>query len=429
MPIRPIDLDRLAAMDTAEASRLLKGIREDALSGRRSAIGPRAIIGESWQRLMHRGLDPDRDQRVGLLPRSEIERRRSESPLREVLHVLREGLVSVAEAAQHIMVVADAEGRLLWREGKTSVLRKGDAHGFVIGADLTEERVGTNGVGTVLVARRPVQVHAAEHFVSLHHSWTCSGAPVTDPRDGRLLGVVNASGPLSTMHPATLALVTSVSRLAEAELRQRHSTALDRLRGVAAPLLCRLSGRAVALDADGWPAAVTGMPLPGRLHLPKPPRSGRMWLPSLGMCIVEPLPGGWLVQVVEDRSIEPARVVLDLSGHRRASVTVYGEAGSWTHELSPRHAELLYALAMHRGGRSAAQLAEALFGDASRTVTIRAEMSRLRRHLAQVLASRPYRFADCVDLEVLESSTGSGALRTGNADGGYGSVEGRTGGP
>lgn len=29
-------------------------------------------------------------------------------------------------------------------------------------------------------------------------------------------------------------------------------------------------------------------------------------------------------------------------------------------------------------------------------------MSRLRRHLAQVLASRPYRFADCVEVEVLE---------------------------
>ncbi|MFE3018786.1 GAF domain-containing protein [Streptomyces sp. NPDC059256] len=402
MQTRPIDLARLAAMDTAEAARLLKGIREDALNGRRSTVGPRTVIGESWQRLLHRGLDPDRDRRVGLLSREEVERRRDTSPLREVLHVLRDGLVSVAEAAQHIMLVSDSDGRLLWREGKTSVLRKGDAHGFVLGANLAEEYVGTNGVGTALVVGRPVQVHAAEHFVSAHHSWTCTGAPVTDPRDGRLLGVINASGPLSTMHPATLPLVTSIARLAEAELRQRHSTALDRLRSVASPLLCRLTGRAMAVDADGWPAAVTGMHLPGRLRLPTTPTAGRLWLPSLGLCILEPLPGGWLVRVVEEHSSGTARVVLDLRRRHRASVSVHGEAGSWTQGLSPRHAELLYSLARNRGGLSAAQLAQDLFGDASRTVTVRAEMSRLRRHLAQVLASRPYRFADCVEVEVLE---------------------------
>ncbi|MGN9789537.1 GAF domain-containing protein [Streptomyces sp. OZ13] len=398
-----LDLAGLAAMDTAEALRLLKGVRDAALSGRRPMVGPRADIDESWQRMLRRGLDPDRDRRAGLLPLEELERRRLASPLLEVLPVLREGLVSMAEGAQHIMVVADAEGRLLWREGSAAVLRKGDSHGFVVGADWKEELVGTNGVGTPLVSRRPVQVHSAEHFVSTHHTWTCAGAPITDPRDGRLIGVVDISGPLSTMHPATLALVTSVARLAEAELRNRHHEALDRLRSVAAPLLGRLGGRAVAVDANGWPAAVTGMAPPGRLPLPSSVRAGRLWLPSLGLCTLEPLPGGWLIRLDEASpdAAEPGRVVLDLSRPRRPCVTVTGASGSWSHELSPRHAELLYVLARFRDGRSAAQLAQDLFEDPTRTVTVRAEMSRLRRHLAQVLAHRPYRFSEEVEVELV----------------------------
>jgi hypothetical protein len=41
---------------------------------------------------------------------------------------------------------------------------------------------------------------------------------------------------------------------------------------------------------------------------------------------------------------------------------------------------MFYVLACHRDGRSASELALELFGDAARTVTVRAEMSRLRRH-------------------------------------------------
>ncbi|MFF8828096.1 GAF domain-containing protein [Streptomyces sp. NPDC015131] len=399
---------RLAAMDTREAALLLKGVREAALRGGRSALAPRAEIGASWQRMLRGGLDPDRDRRSGLLAPGELERRRAASPLAELLPVLREGLVPGAAgsgAVRHIMVVADADGRVLWREGSAPVLRKADGHGFEPGADWAEATVGTNGVGTALVARRPVQVHSAEHFVATHHSWTCAGAPITDPRDGTLLGAVDVSGPLATMHPATLSLVGSVARLAEAELRNRHFADLGRLRAVAAPILCRVGGRALAVDGHGWLAGVTGMPPVDRVPLPASFGPGRVWLPALGMCEVEPLPGGWLLRVVDGEEAReagaPGRVVLDVSRPRRWSLRVSGAAGSWTRELSPRHTELLYVLALHRGGRTAAELAYDVFGDRTRTVTVRAEMSRMRRTLAGVLEHRPYRFREEVEVEVV----------------------------
>ncbi|MFF1295903.1 MULTISPECIES: GAF domain-containing protein [unclassified Streptomyces] len=398
----PTDVTQLAAVDAARAARVLSDVRSATLSGQRAPVAPRPVIEQSWGRMLRGGVDPDHDFRTGLLSREEVQRRRETSVLRHVLPVLRQGLVSVADAAHHIMVVADEDGRVLWREGSSPVLRKADGTGFELGADWRESVIGTNGIGTPVVARRPVQVFASEHFVRSQTSWTCTGAPITDPRDGRLIGVVDVSGPLDTMHPATLAWVDSVAKLAEARLRELHQASLEQLRAVGAPVLARLGGRALVVDGDGWTAAVTGMPYQNRIGLPKSLTAGRRWLPTLGLCSVEPLAGGWLVRAAaEPVPAGTARIVLDLSQPRRWSVTVSGIAGSWSHELSPRHAELLYLLAVHRGGRSAAGLAEDMFGDPERRVTVRAEMSRVRRYLGGLLEHRPYRFCEGAEVEVL----------------------------
>lgn len=402
MALSPTDMTQLAAVDSARAARVLSEVRSATLSGQRVPLAPRPVIEQSWGRMLRSGVDPDHDFRTGLLPVDEVQRRRESTALRHVLPVLREGLLSVADVAHHIMVVADDEGRVLWREGSSPVLRKADGTGFELGADWRETVVGTNGVGTPAVVRRPVQVFASEHFVRSQTSWTCTGAPITDPRDGRLIGVVDISGPLDTMHPATLAWVDSVAKLAEARLREMHVTSLEQLRAVAAPVLARLAGRALVVDRDGWTAAVTGMPYTNRIALPKSPTAGRRWMPALGLCTLEPLADGWLIRACEE-PVPPGatRIVLDLAQPRRWSVTVSGGAGSWTHELSPRHAELLYLLALNRTGRSAAGLAEDVFGDPARTVTVRAEMSRVRRYLGGFLEHRPYRFCEDAEIEVL----------------------------
>ncbi|MEU7405430.1 GAF domain-containing protein [Streptomyces sp. NPDC044948] len=402
MALSPMDVAQFATVDTARAARMLSEVRSARLSGGRAPVAPRPVIEQSWERMLRGGVDPEQDVRSGLLAPDEVRRRRESSELRHVLPVLREALLSVADVAHHIMVVADGDGRVLWREGSARVLRRADGLGFELGADWREEVVGTNGVGTPAVTRRPVQVFASEHFVRSQATWTCAGAPITDPRSGRLLGVVDVSGPLETMHPATLAWVDSVAKLAEARLRELHVQSLERLRAVAAPVLARIGGRALVADRDGWTAAVTGMPYLERVALPGSPEAGTRRLPVLGACTVEPLAEGWLVRAtVEPVPQGATRIVLDLGQSRRWSVRVLGGAEDWTRELSPRHAELLYLLAVRRGGRSAAGLAEDMFGDPARTVTVRAEMSRVRRYLGAHLEHRPYRFCEDAEVEVL----------------------------
>jgi hypothetical protein len=385
--------------DTRVRARILAQVHSQYLSGGRVREAPRPVISESWQRVLGTGMDPGRGRESALLEVRELEHRRRGTRLAQVLPTLRASLVTIAEQACNIMVVADADGRVLWREGNPAVRGWADRLGFVPGSNWCEDIVGTNAIGTALVVGRGVQVYSAEHFLVSHHPWTCSAAPVRDPRSGSVLGVVDLSGPVSTVHPSTLALAMTAARLAETELRHAHRWELERLRAVAAPILAGRVGRALVTDGHGWVAAASGVAPVERVLLPSA-LPGPTWLPAFGACSAEPVPGGWLIRLDAGESPGPVEVVLDLRRAGQAWLRVAGSGGGWRQRLTPRHAEVLFVLACHPAGRSAAQLAQDLFGDARRTVTVRAEMSRLRRHFAGVLAHRPYRFAESVSVRV-----------------------------
>ena len=380
----------------------LARVHEAALSGDKLPSRPRPVIGASWQRMRRLGIDPDHGAGRPPLTFEQLVSRRRESGLAEALPILRSGLMSVAEEAAHIMVVVDADGRVLWRDGSAAVRLRADGLGFTEGVNWHENAVGTNAIGTALVARRPVQVYSAEHYVRSHHAWTCAAAPLHDPRNGRLLGVVDLSGPAATVHATTLALVDAVAKLAESQLRNTHLAELQRLRLTALPILSQVSGRALVTDPHGWVAGASGLAPVDRVALPARCSAGQAWLPAFGNCVLEPLTGGFLVRLIDEDSggAQPTRVLLDVRSPRACVLTVSGAGGTWTHMLSPRHAEMFYVLACHRDGRSASELALDLFGDAARTVTVRAEMSRLRRHFGGILCRRPYRFADDIDVVV-----------------------------
>ncbi|MFC7344378.1 helix-turn-helix domain-containing protein [Saccharopolyspora griseoalba] len=389
--------------DPHRHARFLARVHDAAVAGERPPARPRPVIDASWRRMLSQGIDPERGCCGNPLPPEELGERRRGSALAEVLPLLRGKLAGVAEQTANIMVVTDADGRVLWREGSTAVRRDADSLGFVEGMSWCEESVGTNAIGTALVTRLPVQVYSAEHYVRSHHTWTCASAPMHDPRSGELLGAVDLSGPAATVSPTTLALVQTVAQLAESQLHAVHAADLERLRAAAAPMLSRVGGRAVVTDQQGWVAASAGVVPMNRVALPDGCAPGRAWLPALGDCAVEPVQGGWLVRPLGEDSVAEARarVLLDLRSARQACLEVVSPSGRWSHPLSPRHAELLFLLANHPDGRTAAQLASDVFGDPGRTVTVRAEMSRLRRHLGGLLSRRPYRFSGNVEVDVL----------------------------
>nr|WP_296763619.1 GAF domain-containing protein [Rhodococcus sp. (in: high G+C Gram-positive bacteria)] len=398
-----------AGEDPRRYAQILTAVYDATMAGSKSPARPREVIGDSWRRLQTLGIDPE--QRSVSSPQidvSDLELSRRESGLFDILDDLARGLESVVQDGDNILVVADRHGRVLWRSGSTSVLDRADSLGFVEGASWAEDSVGTNAIGTALVSRRAVQIFSAEHYVRSHHPWTCAGAPIKDPRTGHVIGAVDVSGPASTVHPTTLALVDAIARLAESQLREHHRQNLDRLRSVAAPMLARLQSPALAVDANGWVAAVESVALRNRILLPEDLATGRFWLPTLGVCDFEPLPGGWLVRPTGsgDRGTpsetgNSTTVTIDLRQPQQTRVHIRSEVGEWTHEPTPRHAEILCLLAVNREGRSAAQMAADLFGDDGRAITVRAEMSRLRKHLSGIVLTQPYRFDESATVELL----------------------------
>ncbi|HET9080998.1 MAG TPA: GAF domain-containing protein [Trebonia sp.] len=406
-----------AGEDPARYARLLRQVREATLAGARPPAAPRPVIGDSWQRTLSFGIDPEQGKDVpGHVRIDEVEHRRHGSKLDRVLPVLGGVLLPAAEDAGHIMVVVDCDGVVLWRDGPRAVQRNAERLGFCPGANWAEQAVGTNAIGTALVVRHAVQVYSAEHFVKSHHSWTCAAAPIHDPASGELLGVVDVSGAAATVHPSTLALIDAAARMAEASLRSDHRRGLEELRATAAPVLARVRGPAFACDRDGWVAGAAGVAPVPRIALPRQRDSQDAWLPSFGRCRLEPLPGGLLVTLVGDGAdggwpaAGATTAELDLRDPRFPALAVTSPSGHWQHRLSPRHAELLLILATAGDGRSAAELSRDMFGTPEHTAAIRAEVSRLRKITGGLLLQRPYRLADWVSVRIRYPATAQDIL-------------------
>ena len=88
------------------------------------------------------------------------------------------------------------------------------AEGFV----LSEDTVGTNGVGTPLEAGRPVVVVGTAHYNEIFDDASCAGAPVRHPVSGRLEGVVSLTCRADAANPLQLPLIAAAARDVERRL-------------------------------------------------------------------------------------------------------------------------------------------------------------------------------------------------------------------
>jgi hypothetical protein len=368
-------------------ARELSELYDAVLSGSATATA-RPLVAASWQRSLAAAVDPEREASPLVVDADRLQALRTEHPLNAVLPVLRQTLTTIADEASHIMIVTDAEGLILIREGAAEVRRAADRIALSEGALWSEEAIGTNGMGTALATDQPVQIHSAEHLVRRIHAWTCAAAPVHDPDTGRLLGAVDVSGPLRTVHPAMLALVTAAAQLAEGQLRVRMAAADEVLRvrnmrhltalGDEPGALLTPSGRVLAVQPLAW--------LPDRIDVPA--GASRIELADGREAAVEPLDEGYLLRLPERRRRRTTLRLKVLGDHPSAVARGVEVA------LSLRHAEVLALLLLHPAGLTAEQLMLQLYGDEGNPTTVRAEMHRLRNLLGTgVLDTKPYRIS------------------------------------
>ncbi|MGY3566613.1 GAF domain-containing protein [Sinomonas sp. RB5] len=344
----------------------------------------RTVVARAWRRQ-----GPAGDRRGHLGDAALAERRDRAGALASVLPLLRDRLLPLAGEAGNELVVSDDEGYVLWVSGPAAVRRKSEELGFVQGARWRERDVGVNSLGTAMEERRPVQIFGPEHGAEEQHAWVCTSAPILGHKAGVPVGVVTLSGSYRTAHPHTLSLVSMAAREAMDHLARAHDGDLRRLalegsvhRSAAVPGgACRGT---IVVDDAGWVASAEGFGVGERIRLPAALEAGLAWLPGLGQVHAEPLDGGWILRGAR------ASAELELRAGPPPSVVLCAGAEVTEIPLSARHFELLSLLAAHPRGLEAREVLARL--DSAQTeVTVRAEVSRLRKRLGGLIESRPYR--------------------------------------
>src|SRR3954447_15282552 len=209
-----------AATEPAQRARELRHAWEQFLGGADdpSVRGP---IADSWKRSQGAGVDPSPSGSAPVVADDDEAAARWEAhPLVSSAPLIRECLAGIADDAAHLMVISDADGTLLWLEGAAAVrLAAANSMNFAVGALWSEGGAGTNAIGTALAADHAVQVFAAEHFNEVVQEWTCAAAPVHDPETGRVLGVIDLTSRMSTVHPHSFAVAVATAGAVEAQLR------------------------------------------------------------------------------------------------------------------------------------------------------------------------------------------------------------------
>lgn len=218
-----------ATTDRRAHARNLARAHDRMVAGKPGAPDPlvRPVIGRSWARSAAAGVSPERIPAPRIAEAGEVERRWLEHPLSAAVPVIGDLLGDVGDE-EHVATVCDADGTLLWVNGRDDLLAVAQESHILPGASWAESVMGTNGLGTSLAERHPVQIFSAEHYVSPVHRWTCTAAPVHDPLTGDLLGAINIAGSLRTAHPHSLAMVSLAARTVEQQLLRRAQVASRR---------------------------------------------------------------------------------------------------------------------------------------------------------------------------------------------------------
>ena len=179
------------------------------------------MVADSWRLSRASGVSPD-----GVLPSvdmldAELEAYRSGHPLAAVMPLIRRLLIEEAEDAGAIVVVADADARLLWVEGDPTLRRLAEGMNWVAGSRWDERTTGTNAPAAAMRLDHALQVFAREHYASNVAAWSCTAAPIHDPLTGKVLGALDITGRDDVAAPAVLGLVRAAVAAAETELRIR----------------------------------------------------------------------------------------------------------------------------------------------------------------------------------------------------------------
>ncbi len=176
------------------------------------------IILRSWERCRCDGLDHTSGRALDPVGRARLSESRERSAcLLEQASGVMEHVFEQIRASGSMMLLADTEGTIIHSLGDPGFVDRAERVSLQPGACWSEQLRGTNGIGTAILERGPVEVLGSEHYLDRNGFLACSGSPIFDAH-GELAGVFDISGDCRTPQRHTLGLVRLSVQLLEKRL-------------------------------------------------------------------------------------------------------------------------------------------------------------------------------------------------------------------
>lgn len=213
-----------ADVDPRETSRAWSKFLSNRDAPSLPVTGVRSVIYQSWVRSNTTGIKPDQFaapslDRTAIITKSSHDNAELRRATRASLTHIGE-LLSNAEA---MLILTDRDGVILETVGDNSTLTKAYKINLSVGGVWSETASGTNGIGTALWTGQPTYVHGEEHFCEGMKAWSCAAAPIRDPIDRSIIGVINLSGLTSIFQKHNAAFAATAARDIEVALEQEQA--------------------------------------------------------------------------------------------------------------------------------------------------------------------------------------------------------------
>lgn len=224
---------------------------------RGQSTGRDGVVSESWRRCVESyGLDPSRPSPAYIVTEAELRAHREQSE--RLIAIARSGLDALfrqVAGQNYVLLLADAKGVTVDFFGDRRFEDTLRSAGLYMGADWSEDRAGTCGVGSCIATGEAVTIHQTDHF-DLHHTpLSCTAAPIFDT-SGNLSAVLDLSLLRSPQPKASQNLAMNLVCSAARRVEMANLMAMTRrnwvLRFSASPEFLEVDPEAaVALDNSG----------------------------------------------------------------------------------------------------------------------------------------------------------------------------------
>ncbi|GHU65824.1 sigma-54-dependent Fis family transcriptional regulator [Clostridia bacterium] len=141
----------------------------------------RPIIRESWIRCSDFGVSPRQRKVSAKISGTAFKQVCDENrTLITIALPYMHTLLQVVKESEFVISLANADGTILKVLGNEETLERLGSGNFVAGANWQEKNAGTNGIGTALFLKAPVQIFSFEHYCRWSQAGICSSAPIKD---------------------------------------------------------------------------------------------------------------------------------------------------------------------------------------------------------------------------------------------------------